>query len=174
LSSSSSLSSGTRPKRAASRKVKFRFSDNESGNENDGSPVRKKPKITHIINNNYNILNTNVKQIKKRQTNIQKPINIQQQQQQENQSRQIITNNKKIIEPEPLKETLISFDSKDIVESSFETRAIAFNSKAFVLIEHSKPFPICLVEDKTNIVYTKALLFIHLFQIVRNQQQREQ
>ncbi len=72
--------------------------------------------------------------------------------------------NKKIIEPEPLKETLISFDSKDIVESSFETRAIAYNSKAFVLIEHSKPFPICLVEDKTNIVYTKALLFIHLFQ----------
>jgi hypothetical protein len=33
-----------------------------------------------------------------------------------------------------------------------------------VMISYSKPFPIALVEDKTNIVCTKASLFIHLFQ----------
>lgn len=32
-----------------------------------------------------------------------------------------------------------------------------------VKITHSIPFPIALVEDKTNIVHTKALLLIHLY-----------
>jgi len=99
LSSSSSSSSGNRPKRAASRKVKFRFSDNESGNEHDdGSPVRKKSKIAHVIN--YDILmntntitqNNNVQQIKKRQPKIQKHLPIYQQQQQASHNFTIINN----------------------------------------------------------------------------------
>jgi hypothetical protein len=52
--------------------------------------------------------------------------------------------------------------SEIIAEKSAEKQRIIANQPQ-VIINHSRPFPIALVEDKTNVVYTKALLFLHLF-----------
>merc|ERR1712127_331041 len=43
------------------------------------------------------------------------------------------------------------------------------NNQPYVVINHSHPMPIALVEDKTNIVQTKAVLFIHLFKSLSSQ-----
>jgi hypothetical protein len=47
--------------------------------------------------------------------------------------------------------------------SEHEKQEIVLNQPKLIL-NHSKPFPIALVEDKENAVYTKALLYMHLFQ----------
>ncbi len=50
-----------------------------------------------------------------------------------------------------------------------EKLAILKGQQPSVIINHSRPFPIALVEDKTNVVYTKALLFLHLFKSYSSQ-----
>jgi hypothetical protein len=58
------------------------------------------------------------------------------------------------------------------IVSEFTADDIAANSEELsrdvrqprVLLKHSIPFPVALVEEKTNVVFTKALLFLHLFQ----------
>ena len=52
---------------------------------------------------------------------------------------------------------LIRYDSSTMA-SLFEP-----SKQPKILINHSIPFPVALVEDKSNIVHTKALLFMHLF-----------
>lgn len=128
-----------RPKRAASRKVKFRFSEPESDDENSQHPSRaKRPKIYH-------------------KTIVKQPILVIHQEPEPI----------KVIEPiikEYLSETLLEFNTNDLIQSSYEDKVNALQTRPIVLVEHSTPFPICLVEDKTNIVATKAVLLIHLFQ----------
>lgn len=57
----------------------------------------------------------------------------------------------------------IPFEPSDLVEKDDELVAHILKNQPRVKITHSIPFPIALVEDKTNIVHTKALLLIHLY-----------
>lgn len=68
----------------------------------------------------------------------------------------------KIFLPQP--ETCIPFEQSDLVEKTDGLLNEISNYQVKISINHSVPFPIALVEDKTNIVHTKALLLIHLYQ----------
>lgn len=57
-----------------------------------------------------------------------------------------------------------SFSKKELIKSTLLEKHQILNNQPVVLMEHSKPFPIALVESETNIVETKAVLFMHLFQ----------
>lgn len=72
------------------------------------------------------------------------------------------------IKPEEPSETLIPFTHEDIVQVDRLSKFPPIR-KPFISIDHSIPFPVALVEDKTNIVYTKALLLIHLFKSLSSQ-----
>lgn len=64
----------------------------------------------------------------------------------------------------PEKEVIIPFNESELVSKNDDysaSKIIQNGSK--VIVNHSIPFPIALVEDKTNIVHTKALLLIHLY-----------
>lgn len=52
----------------------------------------------------------------------------------------------------------------ELVKSTLMEKHNILNNQPSVQMEHSEPFPIALVENETNIVETKALLFLHLFQ----------
>ena len=56
------------------------------------------------------------------------------------------------------------FHQNELIKSTEYEKLQIINNQPCVLINHSVPLPIVLVEDKTNIVHTKALLFLHLFQ----------
>ena len=94
-----------RPKRAASRKVKFRFSEPESDDENSQHPSRaKRPKIYH-------------------KTIVKQPILVIHQQP------ELI----KVIEPiikEYLSETLLEFNTNDLIQSSYEDKVNALQTKS--------------------------------------------
>lgn len=60
----------------------------------------------------------------------------------------------------------IAFQPSEIVRSTLFEKMDIINNQPCVLINHSVPMPVALVEDKTNIVQTKAVLFIHLFQSI--------
>lgn len=62
-----------------------------------------------------------------------------------------------------LEEQQEPFEESDLVEKDEELIAHTLAHQPKVKITHSIPFPIALVEDKTNIVHTKALLLIHLY-----------
>lgn len=74
-------------------------------------------------------------------------------------------------QPQPLppqpeaqqEETQIPFELDEIVFKTVEEKLSIAKNLPSVVLNRSKPFPIALVEDKTNVVYTKALLFLHLF-----------
>lgn len=66
----------------------------------------------------------------------------------------------KIIE---YKEILLPFDKTELV-AKCDLNFLEHIKQPKVSLNHSIPFPIALVEDKTNIVHTKALLLIHLYQ----------
>lgn len=73
--------------------------------------------------------------------------------------------------PKKFEEDIIqeaTFFKSDIVRATLLQKHEILNSQPAVVINHSKPFPIALVEDKTNIVETKAILFIHLFQTFKS------
>lgn len=55
------------------------------------------------------------------------------------------------------------FVSSDLADRDEELMGEMLKIQPRVKITHSIPFPIALVEDKTNIVHTKALLLIHLY-----------
>jgi len=183
----------TRPKRAASHKVKFRFSEEESDSENGTAPARKRAKLPTKTVVNSNLRKTSQTQARsiqpitkpKQQRQLQRATARNQPQPQPSQNLIPYTFEKpnrnqiksqpqpacvqasrpfKPLVEEPLKETIIEFSRNEIVNSSAQEKLNAFDSKPLVLIERSKPLAICLCEDKTNIVCTKALLFIHLFQ----------
>lgn len=56
------------------------------------------------------------------------------------------------------------FLKEELIKSTLLEKHKILNNQPVVLMEHSKPFPIALVESETNIVETKAVLFMHLFQ----------
>lgn len=72
------------------------------------------------------------------------------------------TSNQKVLKQENESETLFLQD--ELVKSSLLEKHRVLCNQPFVKMEHSEPFPIALVENETNIVETKALLFLHLFQ----------
>ena len=159
-----------RPKRAASNKVKFRFSEEESEYENE-TPHRKRAKL-----NTKTVDNKNFKKDIQTQVKFIYPVSKSKQRQQKQQqvnSRDAVketlnqlshSKQEKPLVKKFVKETLQDFNRNEIIESTYNEKLSAFQSRPIVLIEKSQPLPICLVEDKTNIVCTKALLFIHLFQ----------
>lgn len=57
-----------------------------------------------------------------------------------------------------------SFSKEELIKSTLLEKHQILNKQPVVIMEHSKPFPIALVESETNIVETKAVLFMHLFQ----------
>lgn len=57
-----------------------------------------------------------------------------------------------------------SFSKEELIKSTLPEKHQILNNQPVVRMEHSKPFPIALVESQTNIVETKAVLFMHLFQ----------
>jgi len=59
--------------------------------------------------------------------------------------------------PEP------TFTREDIYQASFIEKAEVLKRKPFVILHHSQGIPIALVENKTNFIQTKAVLFLHLF-----------
>ncbi|RMZ93780.1 hypothetical protein BpHYR1_044467 [Brachionus plicatilis] len=61
-------------------------------------------------------------------------------------------------------ETCIPFDRSELVQKSDALLDQISEHQVKICVNHSVPFPIALVEDKTNIVHTKALLMIHLYQ----------
>jgi hypothetical protein len=56
------------------------------------------------------------------------------------------------------------FSIDDLVHYTYQEKLNILTRQPNVLVNHSKPFPIALVEEGTNIVHTKALLINHLFQ----------
>ncbi|CAF0840393.1 unnamed protein product [Brachionus calyciflorus] len=66
--------------------------------------------------------------------------------------------------PKFFPEICLPFNSTEIIEKDDLLIQEISNIQVKVSINHSVPFPIALVEDKTNIVHTKALLLIHLYQ----------
>lgn len=56
------------------------------------------------------------------------------------------------------------FSKEELMKSTIVEKHQILNNQPVVIMEHSKPFPIALVESETNIVETKAVLFLHLFQ----------
>lgn len=56
-----------------------------------------------------------------------------------------------------------TFNSDEIIRASFVEKAAIMQRPLFVVLHHSQGIPIALVENKTNFVQTKAVLFIHLF-----------
>jgi hypothetical protein len=163
--STTSSSASTRPKREASRKVKFKFNDYET---DFGSiePTKKRAKLSDslFLNNSLSATSTSytsfIQQNAKTQlkTLLLKPeivkVNLNGQQQQHQQRR------------DSLNEIEVEYVSK--CSSKAEIQAIMKNPPT-VRIIHSKPFPIALVEDKNNVVHTKACLFLHLFQTYLSQ-----
>lgn len=61
-------------------------------------------------------------------------------------------------------ETCIPFERCELVEKTDNLLSQITEHQVKICVNHSVPFPIALVEDKTNIVHTKALLMIHLYQ----------
>jgi hypothetical protein len=55
------------------------------------------------------------------------------------------------------------FDETDVITQSIEAKMSIVCNQPNVQIKHSSPFPIALVEENTNIVFTKGLLLNHLF-----------
>lgn len=55
------------------------------------------------------------------------------------------------------------FTKADIQPASFIEKSEILQRKAYVVLHHSQGIPIALVENKTNFITTKAVLFIHLF-----------
>jgi hypothetical protein len=183
---SSSLSSVTaaetqqsqRPKREASRRVKFRFSEMES----DESPLKKKSKRVEASLVAYvpprPVIRANSRDV----TSLQSPrvmVTAEPTPTQSMNQRQLAATS---TTPQPINrptsaappppplpppvvvETLVSFEASEIVERVDEdVKRSIMERPPRVIINHSIPFPIALVEDKTNVVYTKALLLIHLY-----------
>lgn len=114
--SSNCSSSSSRPRRKATRKVKFDFGLDES-------PVKKQPRKSFNIVARIPKLNL---------------INCT--------------------------ETCIPFEPTELVEKTDHLLNQMSRQQIRISVNHSVPFPIALVEDKTNIVHTKALLMIHLYQ----------
>jgi hypothetical protein len=69
---------------------------------------------------------------------------------------------KAVARAEPLVH-LERFHLTDIVYHTNAEKLHILSKQPSVLVNHSKPFPIALVEEGTNVVYTKALLINHLF-----------
>ena len=154
--SSSSSSSGTRPKREASRKVKFIFNDYETDFDNLSS-ARKRLKLTidplsNSMNESHTSFNTFIRQNSSPTAATPQTINSKQ----ETQTNQIK------FKASPLTSSML-FNSSEIMNASDEEKLRVLKCQPKVVIQRSVPLPIALVEDKTNVVYTKALLFLHLF-----------
>ncbi len=171
--------SSRRPKREAARKVKFTFSESEY--DLDDIPIRKKSRLTTqslntqqptppSASNNYILKqqnkkqqNINYKTSTKTTTNINNNVKI------------VISESNNTITPllptppPPPQPTQIKFERSDLVPCSIDDKISIIKEQPFILIKQSKPFPIALVEDKTNVVYTKALLFLHLFKSYSSQ-----
>ena len=63
----------------------------------------------------------------------------------------------------------MAFETTDVYAVSGEEKQSIVRDQPSVIVSHSLPFPIALVEDQTNVVYTKALLFLHLFKSYASQ-----
>lgn len=137
-------SNGERPKREAARKVKFIFSETES----DESPIKKRPKISQNHAQIISMANRNL--LISQQLKHQPP--------------RALCNKRRLSKQEEYKEVLLPFDKHELIEKSDYLMHKLVNQEPKISLNHSIPFPIALVEDKTNIVHTKALLLIHLYQ----------
>lgn len=129
-----SLSFGSdRPRRVAARKVKFVFNENEYDLGNELSLSRAK------------------------RARYAQPIS--------SPSSNTTTLFKPKLSPKREEESSSTeaFEPSEIITEKEAEKQRIIENQPQVIINHSKPFPIALVEDKTNVVYTKALLFLHLF-----------
>jgi hypothetical protein len=175
------IMSSRRPKREAARKVKFTFSESEY--DLDDIPIRKKSRTNsqsfNIQPSTLHSYSTNqiLKQQNKKQTNVNYKTS--------STTTTNIKNNVKIVISESISKTTlptpplpppppqppaqIKFERSDLVSCSIDDKISIMKEQPFILIKQSKPFPIALVEDKTNVVYTKALLFLHLFKSYSSQ-----
>jgi hypothetical protein len=160
-----------RPKREAAQKVKFTFSDNEE--EMPSNKIRK-------IDYNYSQYGDDdddddseseseeddeIEVVEIKQPKIQQKLPLKQQENQINYQKPVQRVQKAIksskpVEPEP---EVINFDSEEIIPQTIEEKMQIACKQPVCKIAHSKPFPIALVEEKTSVVYSKALLLNHLY-----------
>ena len=149
-----------RPKREAAQKVKFTFSDNE-----DEIPFKKIRKTDY----NYNQFDETESESEDDEIEVVeiKPklpfsqINIQQQVPKSHHV-QRVQKVIKPVEPEPELD-VINFDCEEIIPLTNEEKLKIAQEQPVCRIVHSKPFPIALVEEQTNVVFSKALLLNHLY-----------
>lgn len=82
-----------------------------------------------------------------------------------------INQKKPIVTPPPLAPPIkkfrqapeTTFTRDDIYKASFLEKHEIIKLKPYVALYHSQGIPIALVENKTNFIQTKAVLFLHLF-----------
>ena len=180
------LSSSRRPKREAARKVKFTFSESEY--DLDDIPIRKKSRqsiqdqkttmpvvsTNHILKQqNKKQPNINYKTTTNTTTNINNNVKIVISESKVNTTPSLLTPTQPALVPQPTPPppppVQTKFERSDLVSCSIDDKIAIMKEQPFILIKQSKPFPIALVEDKTNVVYTKALLFLHLFKSYSSQ-----
>ena len=159
LPSSSTNSGSSRPKREASRRVKFIFKDYETDFDRH-FPVRKKPRIEYL-SSSMNATQTSSLFMRQNTTQLTAAITPPS-------SRPFVGLSKsQSYEPcatvDVTMHTEAEFETSEIFHMNDQEKQRIIRNQPNVVINHSKPFPIALVEDKTNVVYTKALLFLHLF-----------
>lgn len=154
VTSTAALNISTRPKREASRKVKFRFSDSEYEIDTPKPKKVKTSRTSSSSSSSTSITNTLPQVINTNTTTTTTTTKFKQ------------AVNQPLVQSRPTTSPKLEtkFSSSEVVHASNEEKLKIYESQPLVLIEHSRPFPICLVEDKTDIVCTKAVLFIHLFQ----------
>ena len=149
--------SATRPKREASRKVKFIFNDYETEFDSQ-SPARKRARLfhSHQMATNTMIPLTQTTHFNGliRQSSEPPPLNA---------VTPVLNKIKSYQPPVSHSSDAVFTAGERIPVGADEIARIISNSQPRVVLTHSKPFPIALVEDKTNVVHTKALLFLHLF-----------
>ena len=146
--------------------MKFTFSDNED----DGTSSRKRKHDFDYSQCYDNESDEDVIEVKQYKTNKpalrvhQSEMNSQQQLSNAKSVPKVppkIVNNVKPIEIEP---EVISFDVDEIVPQTIEEKISIACKQPLVKINHSQPFPIALVEETTNVVFSKAVLLNHLYQ----------
>ena len=147
-----------RPKREASKKIKYDLSEDDEGFSSDEyTPSIKKQKINSKLESrsirsmsreSSKLFNENKKEFKKSDSN---------------NSNKSQTKKKSppkddfVYEP-----VLLPFYKEDIVSKEIQKKIKIFDKIPVVVAIKSKPFAIALIEEKTNFIYSKAVFFLHL------------
>ena len=170
-------SANGRPKRQAARKVKFTFSEYDT----DSSPEKKRPKLAwsaslanapttavayhhqqhqpkRSLSSSMDIGHNFVKISQHHDTER----NVFVDDDDDEDETESDDDDEEEEEEDEVEENL--FYLSDIVRYNFSDKVNIMLNPPNVILTTTKPFPIALVEDKTNIICTKALIHMHLFQ----------